>query len=496
MAMSPRRPFLLPLTLLLVGLLSMLLMVLTRRFQEASVVGDLAALQAVGEIEAQAAIVHLWLEEFVSGDEEIALEEIARRLNRAGSLADLLTGRKVPSQVADPASLEVNLLPMAESLHKSLAAFTEISNDRVLGVARGLDVGIGSDFDVETDRIFRRLLADVDLLQTTLRAERSAHAARDTRTFRALLLGWTLLISATTWLLFERERRQLRAEVALRASESQLQRAQKLDAVGRLAGGLAHDIKNYLAAIRSQAELVLRKSADEKVVGKMELVTGTVDRAAHLIDRLLAFSRRQPAARVELALNALVLNLVPVFEPTLSREVRLVLDLEPELWPIFADPAQLEQVIMNLLVNAQEAVGTAAVGTAAVGTAAVGTAGTLRLRTRNRGSALDQPGHVLLSVEDDGVGIAAEDLERIFEPFFTTKKREDGEHEHSGLGLATAYGIVKEHGGSLEVSSELGRGTIFEVALPRHLPSRHLPSRHLPFMKDTLESPHVGATSP
>jgi two-component system cell cycle sensor histidine kinase/response regulator CckA len=240
--------------------------------------------------------------------------------------------------------------------------------------------------------------------------------------------------------------RRLEVEAALAQSEKRLERAQKLEAVGRLAGGLAHDLNNYLAAIRSQSELLLSKTGDAATKSRMDVVIGTVDKASALIERLLAFACRKPARRDPVSWNSQVVSLLPVLQPGFGDQVHFETDLDPGLEVVFADPAQLEQVLLNLLVNGKDALGPEG--------------GTLRIETRNLPN-----GKVLLAVEDNGSGIEHEMLDRIFEPFFSTK----GRGGHSGLGLASVYGIVEQCGGTIEVKSEVGKGSRFEVVLPRHL---------------------------
>lgn len=438
---------LLQLAVLAFGLGSMLLLAVTTRWHRRQAAQDTALVQAFGELETHAAVVHLWLEEHVTGD-VVDLDEIERRLGRSEVLAAALSGHGSPPadlpemQAPDDAALRQEIDRLRISLHE----YRQISEDRLVGFSRGLPVGIGSDFDLEFDRIFRRLLGHLRLLKDHAGELRRRHMERDERAFWLLIGAWTLFFLALSFGLLSYSRHRRQALTALWQSERKLERAQKLEAVGRLAGGLAHDLNNYLAAIRSQSELVLRKSSDSASRAKMEVIIGTVDKASVLIERLLAFARRQPARREPVSWNSQVESLLPVLQPGFGPKVVFETDLDPELAEVFADPAQLEQVLLNLLVNGKDALKNGE--------------GTLRIETRN----LDG-GRVLLAVADDGSGIAPELLDHIFEPFFSTK----GRGGHSGLGLASVYGIVEQCGGTIEVKSQVGQGSRFEVVLPRHV---------------------------
>jgi CheY-like chemotaxis protein len=230
-----------------------------------------------------------------------------------------------------------------------------------------------------------------------------------------------------------------------------------MEAVGRLAGGIAHDINNHLAAITAQCELVKMRVGSEPVDQRMDAVITTAAKSSTLIKRLLAFSRQQPVMPEIVQENALVRGLEGMLAGLLGEDISLKLDLEESLWNVVIDPSQLEQVVLNLVVNAREA---------------MPLGGGIRIATRNlevdAASAPDNlaPGQwVMLSVTDTGRGIPPEIIDRIFEPFFTTKDRAHG----SGLGLATLHGIVRQNRGQVAVESQVGRGTCFRVYLPRTL---------------------------
>src|SRR5438093_1688447 len=240
--------------------------------------------------------------------------------------------------------------------------------------------------------------------------------------------------------------------------EDQLQQARRMEAVGRLAGGVAHDFNNLLTIIKGYVELALNRIGGQpELRGNIQQIADAAERAVTLVRQLLAFSRKQVLKPKVLDLNGVVLNMDKMVRRLMSENIEMRTSVEKNLGAVKADPGQIEQVILNLIVNARDA---------------MPDGGKLWIETRNieldSGMANDQasikPGlYVMLSVRDTGVGISAETLPHIFEPFYTTK----GSSRGTGLGLSTVYGIVKQSGGHIWVSSELGKGTTFKVYLPR-----------------------------
>ncbi|MGQ9880371.1 MAG: MASE1 domain-containing protein [Armatimonadota bacterium] len=238
--------------------------------------------------------------------------------------------------------------------------------------------------------------------------------------------------------------------------EAEILRAQRLESIGRLAGGIAHDFNNLLTAIISYAEVALSRLPEEHPVQEdLQHLIETANRAADLVQNLLAFARRQVLTPQIVNLNQLVEGMVPILSPLLGRQIQLRVVPDPVLKTVRADPTRLEQVILNLAINARDVM--------------LG-GGTLTIRTDN--VTLDEadvqshpdvsPGeYVMLEVSDTGTGIEPEHLEHIFEPFYTTK----GERG-TGLGLAVVYGVVKQSGGHIAVQSQPGKGTSFHIYLP------------------------------
>ena len=250
-----------------------------------------------------------------------------------------------------------------------------------------------------------------------------------------------------------------RTEGVLRETEAQLRQAQKMEAVGRLAGGMAHDFNNLLTVIRGYSELLLGRLGPADPTRKdIEEVKKAADRASGLTRQLLAFSRRQFVSAKVLDLNALIANMDGMLRRLIGEDiVELSADLDVSTGCIKADPGQIEQVIMNLVVNAKDA---------------MPKGGRLTIETRNvtigeevRLEAVGvTPGsYVLLAVRDNGHGMDAETRSHLFEPFFTTKEKGKG----TGLGLSTVYGIVKQSGGYITVESAPGVGTAFRIYFPR-----------------------------
>ncbi|HWQ56372.1 MAG TPA: response regulator [Bryobacteraceae bacterium] len=269
--------------------------------------------------------------------------------------------------------------------------------------------------------------------------------------------------------------RELRAAAARRERkhlEEQFRHAQRLEAVGRLAGGVAHDFNNLLTIISGYAELLLvGNSLDQNQRAALEEIRRAAQRGGGLTHRLLAFSRRQPMAARIIRLNELLVNMERMLRPLIGEDVELVTLPAAGQDTIKTDPGQLEQVIMNIVVNARDAM-------PAGGKLTIETSEEYVDESHAASVVGLKPGpYVVLMISDTGIGMSEETRSHVFEPFFTTKAPGKG----TGLGLATAYGIVRQSGGAITLDSEVGGGTTITIHLPRvAAPMEHAQQSALP----------------
>jgi two-component system, cell cycle sensor histidine kinase and response regulator CckA len=253
-----------------------------------------------------------------------------------------------------------------------------------------------------------------------------------------------------------------------RLLEEQLRQSQKMEAIGQLAGGVAHDFNNLLGIILGCTELAAEYTELDKIRKRLAEIRKAADRASSLTRQLLAFSRKQVLEPKVIDLSAKVSEIADMLTRLVGEDVDVHTSLPGDLWSVRVDPSQFEQILLNLVVNAREA---------------MPQGGKLTIETRNveleeaytRTHALAAPGrYVMISVSDSGIGMDAETQARIFEPFYTTKKT------GTGLGLATVYGAVQQSGGNIWVYSELGKGTTFKIYLPAVEGARRLASADAP----------------
>jgi signal transduction histidine kinase/ActR/RegA family two-component response regulator len=277
---------------------------------------------------------------------------------------------------------------------------------------------------------------------------------KDGRQITVRLSGRAILDHSGHAPLFEMIAEDVTERLAL---EEQLRQSQRMEAVGRLGGGIAHDFNNLLTVIRGNTELLLEEATTAHLRAEVDEIRKAADRATELTTQLLAFSRQQVLAPKVLELNAVISNMEGFLRRLLGEDVELSTRSQPGLGRVKADPGQVEQVIMNLAVNARDAMPQGG-----------------RLSVALDNVHLDQkyarehpdvaPGnYVRMQVTDSGVGMDQATCSRIFEPFFTTKPAGQG----TGLGLSTVYGIVQQSGGHIRVGSEIGKGTTFEIYLPQ-----------------------------
>jgi two-component system, cell cycle sensor histidine kinase and response regulator CckA len=255
-----------------------------------------------------------------------------------------------------------------------------------------------------------------------------------------------------------RSRRDFEERQARRSAEARVRQIQKMEVVGQLAGGVAHDFNNLLGVIQGYGELLMKRLAgDEVSTHRLGQMLAAASRGAALTRKLLTFSRQQPLEATPLDLNPIIAGMEPMLRRLISENIEIVTVLDGGLHRVNADPTQVEQVLMNLVVNARDAMGSGGRVTIETGNVDLDEAYAATHPDAETGA------FAMLAVSDTGHGMNAETLSHVFEPFYTTKEVGKG----TGLGLATVYGIVRQSGGHVAVYSEPGRGTTFKVYLPR-----------------------------
>jgi signal transduction histidine kinase/ActR/RegA family two-component response regulator len=436
-----------PALLLGLGAVSVILLFLNNSIREHVLIREVEVARQVEELETQLATLHLWVEEYVTGDSGVLGEVWRREAAGRRLMHELETGAFDDEEHAGAAGeLLAAIAPQVER-------FIVLSSERLAEHDRGGDVGVGSRVDVAYDAVFSALSADLRRLNGAMDQRLAAAHERSRSLFLFILLAWSAIVGVAVAAVWTRENRRMIAEEALRRSEAKLLQAQKMEAIGSLAGGLAHDINNYLAAISAQCEVVsMRAAPDDPLHAKMDVVMETCGRASGLLQRLLAFSRGQPIQPEVVSLNRVIRGIEEMIRRLLGEAIEIEVELADSLWTTEIEVSQVEQSVLNLLVNARDA---------------MPQGGSVRIATRNV-AATDAPltvtgDCVALRVSDTGPGVPKELRDKIFEPFFTTK----GKNANSGLGLATVYGIVGQNGGVIELVDEPGRGATFDVLFPR-----------------------------
>ena len=257
------------------------------------------------------------------------------------------------------------------------------------------------------------------------------------------------------WRLGEANRRLRREIDDHQATSASLRKSQKLEAIGRLTAGIAHDFNNLLMSIGGNIDLLRARAERPETTRRLDAMRGAVERGSQLTRQLLAFGRRQRLTPQAVELNAILADTVRLLASVLGQRIAVVLQPDAEVWPVFVDPGQIEHAILNLALNARDAMPEG--GTITIGT--------INLPKVPRAVAADlSPGdYVELSVADTGAGMAEDVLTRAVEPFYTTKEPGQG----SGLGLSQVYGIARQSGGTMRIESEPGGGTVVRLFLPR-----------------------------
>ncbi|MFQ5353829.1 MAG: ATP-binding protein, partial [Thermodesulfobacteriota bacterium] len=272
-------------------------------------------------------------------------------------------------------------------------------------------------------------------------------------TVNSFSLGERVFFSSTIRDITERKK----AEEEKETIQLQLNQAQKMDAIGRLAGGIAHDFNNILTTIRGNAELTIELVGQyEEAQSNLREIILSVAHAAKLTRQLLIFSRGHPFELMPINLNTTVESLLMMMERLLGEDIEIITSLAPDLWTVRADEGSVEQVLLNLSVNARDAM-------PGGGKLTISTENVPHASAKHAGPGRDSPrGEVCITVRDTGTGISEDVIQRIFEPFFSTKETGKG----TGLGLSVVYGVVKQHEGWIDVESEPDHGSVFRVFLP------------------------------
>ena len=304
----------------------------------------------------------------------------------------------------------------------------------------------------------------VSVVQTALRGRRRQYEARERiETIRAAEALLERRVEERTSELASANR-QLASQIAERERvEGVLRQAQRLEAVGQLTSGVAHDFNNLLTVVLGNVQQIQRRPDNPLTGQRLQMIAQAAERGAQLTAQMLAFSRRQRLEPRAVDLNDTVLSMRDLLQSTMGGSVRIETALQPDLWPAMIDPTQIELVILNLAINARDAMEVG--GTVIVETANVTLGPPVRAEEPQAGS------YVMVAVSDTGTGMTPEILAKVFEPFFTTKEVGKG----SGLGLSQVFGLAKQSGGGVRIDSQPGQGASVKVFLPRATEAPRMP---------------------
>jgi len=453
---APQQKHWFPLIVLLVGI-GALLMFSTTEWVRARFIDGVAQVRAIDQIQTKIAISHLWVEEHVT-DDFVDLNEISKNIDDSKiMLAYLDMQLKTSNWLLDDAE-QAAAITLVTTASSALTAFHNLSERRIEGYRNNQDVGIGSAIDAQFDAVFSQLLVALRQLNDLYDVALTRNDQQTRLLVGAITLSWLMFIGLTVIGLWQRERRRRDIESALQESESRLQQSQKLDSIGRLAGGIAHDINNHLAAITLQCEIVkLKAVADDPINERMDAIINIGGKSADLIRRLLAFSRKQPIQPEIVDVENLVTDTRTMLTRLIGDDIQLQTHCQEDLWNVLIDPSQLEQIFLNLVINARDAM-------PGGGVIDISIENNFTATSINKPSTTLPQGHyVVIRVSDQGTGIPPSISDKIYEPFFTTKQL----NQSSGLGLATVHGIVKQNNGFIEFETQRDKGTTFTITLPR-----------------------------
>lgn len=403
---------------------------------------------------------HLWAEELITGDDTQDISEVRERFSDAHiAAAEFLEylpekGGGVSSKVVDGIPLSIHV----ELLAKEIVSLEEAAESRL---AAKIDSFAGSESDISFDSIYKRVLDKTRLIESTVVDHQQRATERNLRNHRLTLLIWAATLAGTALTLLLLRHRQQAMETEKREMESRFQEAQKLESLGVLAGGIAHDFNNLLQAISGNASLLLHdKELPEQIRDQVLEIDGGAQKASELTSQMLAYAGKGRLNEVVVLFDSMVEEIASLVRLSVPKTVPVLYEMKASDACIRCNETQLQQVVMNLVINAAEASQDDS-GEVEVSTFS-GSFESSELIDRVATTEKFEPGeYVVFKVQDRGIGMSEETLERCFEPFFSTK------FTGRGLGLAAVHGIVRAHQGLLTVTTELGEGTTFKVFLPR-----------------------------
>ncbi|MEO2148586.1 MAG: ATP-binding protein [bacterium] len=416
-----------------------------------------AKLSSIRENVAEA---HLWTEELISGDKTQTLSEVKSRFADAHAAA-LEFKTALPEKgggVMDSVVSGVSILDHTLVLQETLIDLQTAANNRLDAPLEKSKAG--SDSDIEFDTIYKRVLESTRLIERTVRAQQEESSSRNLRNHYLTLVVWMMTLAATFALLLLFKQRQSRSELEKKVLETRFQEAQKLESLGVLAGGIAHDFNNLLQAVSGNASLILHEEIlPEQIRDQVKEIEVGAMKASDLTSQMLAYAGKGRQSEKVVEFDKLVEEITSLVRLSTPKTIVVNYSLNAGSGSIRCNETQIQQVVMNLVINATEA--------SIQSHHAVEVKTYLKTITADEldpsigaGPELEDGEYVVFEVEDRGTGMSEESQSRCFEPFYSTK------FTGRGLGLAAVLGIVRAHGGVLELESEQGVGTCFRALLP------------------------------
>ena len=421
---------------------------------------DFAEITAkLSSIRENVAEAHLWTEELITGDATQELSEVTSRFADAHQAA-LEFETSLPQKgggVMHSVVSGVSILDRTSNLRIALVALEESANDR-LG-ARSISAA-GTESDISFDAIYKKVLESTRLIESTVRIHQAESSSMNLRNHRLTLAVWMMTLATTFALLLLLRHWQSKTELEKQVLEARFQEAQKLESLGVLAGGIAHDFNNLLQAVSGNASLILHEETlPESIRAQVKEIEVGAMKASDLTSQMLAYAGKGRQSERVIQFDKLVEEITALVRLSTPKTIVVNYDLNAGLGSIRCNETQIQQVVMNLVINATEA--------------SIQSSHAVEVKTylkSIRADELDQPigvgpelkdgEYVVFQVEDRGLGMSEESQSRCFEPFYSTK------FTGRGLGLAAVLGIVRAHGGVLELNSELGVGTCFRALFP------------------------------